>query len=264
MKEVQRLLVVDAEAAPEPGAVGWKAVEDFGSRPPQPLPQRGDVRAEVGEIAGYRQVAFGGDEEACRLPLRVLDPEHLRQRHRLVVAGVVKDAEDHRVVVVVAQCHRPRRTADFVALGLVVPEHVGAQGPLAAVGTGSLVVGDALCRHQQGGHRIDQRRLARTDVAGEQRVLPARIERPHAPVESAPVENFQALQAKTGKRVVGDEIEPEALRIIHRRRPCSLYSSCSSDSACPFPLRHSPPPTASGRRPGADRIRPATAHRRRT
>jgi hypothetical protein len=103
----------------------------------------------VGKVAGDREIAFGGDEEARRLPLRVLDPEHLRQRHRLVVAGVVKHAEDHRVVVVVAQRHRPRRAADLVALGLVVAEHVGAQRPLAAVGTGRLVVGDALRRHQQ-------------------------------------------------------------------------------------------------------------------
>jgi hypothetical protein len=264
MEEVQRLFVVDAEAPPEPGAVRRKAVENFGQRPPQPLAQRGDVRAEVRKIAGNRQLAFGDDEEACRLPLRVLDPEHLRQRHRLVVAGVMKHAEDHRVVVVVAQRHRSRRAADLVALGLVVAEDVGAQRPLATVGTRRLVVGDALRRHQQGGHRIDQRRLARPDVAGEQRVLAARVERPHARVESAPVEDFQALQAKTGKRVVGDEIKPEALRLIHRRRPWYSYSAYSAYSSCSSLRRHSPPPIASDRRPGADRIRPATARRRRT
>jgi hypothetical protein len=99
VEEIERLLVVDAEAAAEPGAVGRKAVEDLAPRRRSRLRSAGDVGAEVGKVAGDRQIAFGGDEEARRLPLRVLDPEHLRQRHRLVVAGVVKDAEDHRVVL---------------------------------------------------------------------------------------------------------------------------------------------------------------------
>ena len=78
--------------------------------------------------------------------MQVLHPEHLGQRHRLVVAGVVEDAEDHRVAVVVAQRHRLGRAGDLVALGLVVAQHVGAQRALPAVGAGRLVVGDALRR----------------------------------------------------------------------------------------------------------------------
>ena len=244
VEEVERLFVVDAEAPPEPGTVRRKAVEEVIARSPQPLAQRSDVAAEMGKITGNRQVAFRGNEEAGRLPLRILDPEDLRQRYRLVVAGVVEDAEDHRVVVVVAQCHRPRRAADLVALGLVVAEHVGAQRALAAVGAGSLVVGDALRRHEQRRHRIDQGRLARADVAGQQCILALRMERPDAAIEGSPVEHFEALQPEAGERIVGDEVETEALRIIHRLLPCV-------------------PATASGRPPAAGRTRPATAHRRR-
>ncbi|KFB71134.1 MAG: hypothetical protein AW09_003748 [Candidatus Accumulibacter phosphatis] len=148
MKQIQRLFVVDAETTPEPGAVRRKTVEHLAARSPQPLAQRCDVRAKMGKVIGNRQIAFSGDEETRRLPLRVLDPEHLRQRHRLVVTGVVKDAEDHRVVVMVAQGYRPSRTADLVALGFVMAEHVGTQRALATVGAGSLVVGDALRRYQ--------------------------------------------------------------------------------------------------------------------
>jgi hypothetical protein len=243
VEEIERLLVVDAEATAEPGAVGREAVEDLAPRPPQPLAQAGDVGAEVGKVTGDREIAFGGDEEARRLPLRVLDPEHLRQRHRLVVTGVVKDAEDHRVVVVVAQRHRPRRAADLVALRLVVAEDVRAQRPFAAVGPGGLVVGDALRRHQQRRHRIDQRRFARADVTGQEGIPALRIERPHTPVESAPVEHFEPLQAEAREGVVGNEIEAEGLRLIHRMPP---------------PARRA----ARGSRPAAGRTRPATAHRR--
>jgi hypothetical protein len=243
VKEIQRLFVIDPEAAAKPGAIRREAVEDLAAGSPQPLAQRRDVRAEMGKVASDREIAFGGDEEARRLPLCILDPEDLCQRHRLVVAGVVKDAEDHRVVVVVAQRHRPGRTAEFVALGLVVTENVRAQRPLAAVGAGRLVVGDALRRHQQRRHRIDQRRLARADVAGQQGVPALRTERPHPPVECSPVEHFETLQAETRKRVVGHEIQAEALRLTHRRPPAARRAARDS-------------------RPAADRTRPATAHRR--
>ena len=224
MEQLQRLLVLDAEAAPEPGAVGWEAVEHFhvaaGAARAQPLAQGRDVGAEVGEIAGYRQGPLGADKEARRLRLCVLHPEHLCQRHGLVVARVVKNAQDHRKVVVVAQRHGFGAARHLVALRLVVPQHVGAQRALLGIRACGLVVGDALRRHQQRGDCIDQRGLARADVAGQQHVLAHGIERPDAGVEGAPVEQLQALQAKTRQGVVGDEIQAQGLRfyvgLIHR------------------------------------------------
>ena len=64
----------------------------------------------MGEVAGDRQCALRADEKPCRLALRILHPEYLRQRDGLVVARVVKYAQDHRIAVVVAQ-----------ATGLAVP-----------------------------------------------------------------------------------------------------------------------------------------------
>ena len=46
-----------------------------------------------------------------------------------------------------------------------MPEHVGAQRSFFAVRTGSLVVGDPVGRHQQGGDGIHQCGFARADIA---------------------------------------------------------------------------------------------------
>jgi hypothetical protein len=175
VEQLQRLLVLDAEAAAEPGAIGREAVEQLAARTAQLLAQRGDVAAEAAEVLGDGQCPLGGHEQARRLALRVLQPEHLGQRHRLVVALVAEHAEDDRVARRVAQRHRFGAARHLVALALVVAQHVGAQRALAGIRPGRLVVGHALRRHQQGGDGIDQRGLARTDVAGEQAV--AAVER---------------------------------------------------------------------------------------
>ncbi len=107
----------------------------------------------------------------------------------------------------VAQRYRLGRAGDFVALRLVVPEHVGAQRALPAVRARSLVVGDAVGGHQQGGDRIHQGGFARADIAGEQTVPAIQLQRPHAAVEGSPVEYLQAAQAKARQRVVGHEVQ---------------------------------------------------------
>jgi len=96
VEELERLIAreiaADAEATPEPRAVPGKAVLDFGAGAAQAFPEAGDVRAELREVRGDREVALGADEEARRLALRVFRPEHLRERDGLVVAGVVEHA----------------------------------------------------------------------------------------------------------------------------------------------------------------------------
>ena len=58
----------------------------------------------------------------------------------------MKDTEDDGITVMVAQRNRLGRPRDLVALRLVVTEHIGAQGPLLAVGSGSFVVGNPLAQ----------------------------------------------------------------------------------------------------------------------
>ena len=105
MEQVERLLVVDPEAAAEPRAVRREGVPDLDPGAAQPLAQAVDVGAEVRELAGDGQIALGGGKEPRGLALRLRDPEHLGQGHGLVVALVPEYAEDDRVVVVVAQRH---------------------------------------------------------------------------------------------------------------------------------------------------------------
>ena len=69
MEQFERLVVFDAKATAEPGAVRWKAVKDFGAGTAQPLAQGADVRAEMREVTRDRQRAFGADKKACRLTL---------------------------------------------------------------------------------------------------------------------------------------------------------------------------------------------------
>src|SRR5690606_33602361 len=89
-----------------------------------------------------------------------------------------------------------RRARRLVTLGLVVARDVRAQGPLARARARRLVVGDAVRRHEQRRDRVDDRRLARTDVARQERVTTVEVERPHALVERAPVEHLEPLEAE--------------------------------------------------------------------
>ncbi len=122
--------------------------------------------------------------------MRVLQPEDLGQGDDLVIADVVEDAEDDGVVRRTAQCYGLSGAGGIVAFALVVAQHVGAQRAFAGIGPSGLVVGHALRWHQQGGDCVNQRGLARTDVAGEQAAAPAQGVAPHPGVEGAPVHYF--------------------------------------------------------------------------
>src|SRR2546429_10010139 len=62
----------------------------------QLLLQRGDVRAEISEVADDRHAAVGGDEEPVRLALMTVSlPEDLCDRDAGVVATGRVNAQDH-------------------------------------------------------------------------------------------------------------------------------------------------------------------------
>jgi hypothetical protein len=212
VEQLQRLFVINTETAAKPGAVRREAVLNHAATGAQALFELRDVGAEIGKVRRDIQVALRANKETRRLALRILQPEHLGQRHRLVVTGVVKHAKDDRIAVGIAQAHRLRRPGNFIALGLVMAEHIGTQRTLFRIRPGRLVVGDALGGNEQRGDGIDQRRFARADIAGQQRIFAIELHRPDALVEGAPVEHFQPVQAEAGERVVGDEIEAEVLR----------------------------------------------------
>ena len=132
----------------------------------------------------------------------------------------------------------------LVALGLVVAEHVRAEIAFPGVRAGGLVVGDPVGGQQQGGHGIDQRRLAGADVTGQQRVAAAEIQRPDPAGEGAPVVDLEPLQPGTR--------EPVAVVIgqLHRRR--------TDPPSCRPRLR----PVGRGSPAAGSRSRPATARRR--
>ena len=116
-------------------------------------------------------------------------------------------AQNHRIAVLSAQGHRLGVTAALVALGFVMPQHIRAQRAFPRVSACRLVVGNALGRHQQRRHGIDQRGLARANVARQQTVSAAQLQRPDALVKGAPVKDLQPAQAKTGQGVAVAEIE---------------------------------------------------------
>ena len=253
VEQLQGLLVLDAEAPAEPGPIRREAVEQFAARAPQLLAQGSDVTAEAAEVISDGQCPLSRHKQACGLALRVLQPEDLGQRHGLVIALVAEDAQDDRVARRIAQRHGPGAARHLIALALVVAQHVGPQGALAGICPGRLVVGHAMRRHEQGRDGIDQRGLARTDVAREQAIAPVELMAPHALVEGAPVEHFQPLQTKADAAVVGHEVQPQ----------CPSVHRCLTHP--PSPGRHPDPrrPTAPcGRPPAARRTPPATVRRR--
>ena len=242
VKQLQRLVVFNAKAPAKPGRIRRKAVVQFCAQAAQPLAKLGHVGAEMGEVRRNRERTLGPQKEACGLPVGFLHPEHLGQCHRLVVACVVENTQDHRVAVGLAQAHRLGRTGDLIAFGFVMPQYVGAQRPLFAVRACSLVVGDAVGRHQQGGDGINQGGLARSNIAREQAVLAVELQRPHPAVEGAPVEHFQPGQPKTRQGVIRYKVQAHGLRLKH---------------VGPLPACRSRRPIEIGSWPGAHQIRPA-------
>ena len=208
VEQFQGLLVVDPEEAPEGGRIGGEGVEDLdpGTRAQAP-PQFAYIRAEVREVASDVQRMVADHVEARRLSLLVLHPEHLGQAILLAVSFVLEGGEDDRIAVLIAQGHGLGRHAGLAALGLEVPHDIGAQGPLAGVGTGGLVVGQALGRHQEGRDGVHQGGFARADVAGEQGVLATGGQAPDAAVEGSPVVELEVLESKAGLLVALGEVQ---------------------------------------------------------
>ena len=199
VEEVHGLVGLDAEDAAEVLAVVGEGLTHLGARLPQAPAQCVDVAVEVREVLGDRHARGGRDVEAVGLALlAVLEPEHLSQDAEAVIAPVGELPEDDRVRAALAQADGPRRAGRLVALRLVVPGDVGAQGALARLRARSLVVADAVRRQQERGDRVDDGRLARADVTGEQGVAPLELEAPRVAVEGAPVEDLEALEAEAG------------------------------------------------------------------
>src|SRR5207253_273760 len=142
------LLIVDAEPSSEPGAIARKGVLDLEPAAAESFTQLRDVWTEVGEVGCDGQLAVRGHEEARGLPVRFLDPEDLRKRDRLIVAGVVEYPQDDGVTVVIPQADRFGRTGDFVALGLVVSQYIRAQCSFFTVCPGCFVVCNTVCGHE--------------------------------------------------------------------------------------------------------------------
>jgi hypothetical protein len=92
--------------------------------------------------------------------LRLLHPEHLCERDGLIVGGIAEYAQDRRVAVVIAQRYGLGRSGHFIAFGLVMAEHVGAQRALTAFRPGRLVVGDPVRRDEERRNGVDQSRRA--------------------------------------------------------------------------------------------------------
>jgi len=132
----------------------------------------------------------------------------LGQGHRLVITGVIKDAEDYRIFVVVAQCDRFGAAKRILAFRFKKPKDIRAKCALPGVGPGCLVVGDALARNQQCSNGIHKRGFARADIAVSREFLP-----PRSNVHTRP---SKVPQLNTSRRL--------------KRKPANLSSPINSSS----------------------------------
>lgn len=209
VEQLHGLLGPDPQQAAHRAAVGREVLLHRGAGVLEPGEQRGQVGAEVGEVALDRQGPVGGDEPAPRLAGGVLLLENLREGHLVAVALVAEHAQDHRVRARVPQPHGPDGAGGLVALGLVVALDVGPQGAFLAGGAGGLVVVDPVRGQHQRAHRVHEGGLAAADVAGEQERLPRRLQVPYPGVEGPPVEDLQPGQAEPGPA-----LDPQPLRTL--------------------------------------------------
>src|SRR5712672_131115 len=128
MEEIERLLVLDAEAPAERGAIGREGIVHLDARHrPQFLLKGVDVRSESAEVFRYGERRIRNNVESGRLSVRVLKGEHLRERHFLLETVIAEPAQDDRVGVEVAQRHRLSDEPRFAAFRFVVAENVRLQ-----------------------------------------------------------------------------------------------------------------------------------------
>ena len=165
-----------------------------------------DVRAETGEVPTDGEIPLGGGKKTLGLVARLGNPEDLGEAHGLLVVLVAEDADDHGIAVAVAQRDGAGH-AGVAAFRLVVAENIGSQHAFAVLRPRSLVIGNAVRRHQERSHGIHQGRFAGADVSGHETIPTTELQRPDALVECAPIEHLEAMQAVTGKRVVRDAVE---------------------------------------------------------
>ena len=144
-----------------------------------------------------------------------LHPKDLRQGDGFPVAGIMENAEDHRVAIDIAQCDRLGTAQGFLPLRFVIAEDIGLERTFATVGPGRLVVGNSMTRHQQGGDGVDQSRFSGADITGEQAVFSPQAHCPDPAVKGPPIEDFQPLQAKPGQPVIGQKFQKH--RLSHSR-----------------------------------------------
>lgn len=198
VKQLEGLFRSNSKQATQRRCVFGEFIEDFRSGGPQPLAQITQVGTEVGEVRRDRQLFCRDDEEAVGLSGALALLEDLGQGDRLVIAMVGENSEDHRVrAPVLAQSLGAGLSGGLIPLRLVVAFNVGAQGAFPGLGAGGLVVGGLVGRHQQCGECVDDRRLARADITGEQRGIGGRAEPPDLGVERTPVQHLRVLQTVT-------------------------------------------------------------------
>ena len=81
------------QTAAEPGGVGRK-LSNTSARRRAGVAAGWVMSGPSRRSRGDRQRVLGAEVESAPAGLRLAEPEHLRQAHRLVVAGVVEHAED--------------------------------------------------------------------------------------------------------------------------------------------------------------------------
>ena len=128
-----------------------------------------------------------------------LVPENLRERDGAAIVFVGKDAENHAVLVLVAQ-----RLGTAAALRRrmvrIVAAHIGIERALLRTRIGRLVVRHAARRHEQRDDGINECRFARADIARQERRCTREVERPYLAIERAPVVDLEPLQAEAELR----------------------------------------------------------------
>ena len=160
LEQVERLHLADAEALAEIAAIERIIVvgmdEVVGLEAAPECPHVADPRETVGnrERLVRKHVEARGRRGALGLV-----PENLRERDGAAIVFIGKDAENHAVLVLVAQ-----RFGAAAALGRrmvrIVAAHIGIEAALLRARVGRLVVRHAARRHQKRDDGIDERRFA--------------------------------------------------------------------------------------------------------
>ena len=206
----------------------------FAQTPAQP----GRSSPTSAKSVGDRQRSVGDRVQPRGVTAAVAEPEDLRQRTRSAAGPRCRNGRAARCNCRCRAAPRAWPCRSVRRARLVVAEHVGPQACAPVFGPGGLVVRDLVRGHQQRCDGVDQRGLARSDVACQQPV--ATVESPASTPARRRCPSCRSQGAASGTRSSAASYRSSSIMSVMPALPAAEYSASRIEVAPATGRRRTP------------------------